>query len=214
LTQWNDPAIRNLNQDFNLPAERIIVVHESGNSSSLALLERHISMDIKWPGKSVNVVGPDELAATVRKTPYSIGYVDFSYATQTRMTFAAVANPYGEYVLPSMDSISKTVNSSMQVQNVSSIDRTDILIPPVMNTSMLGNSSYPLTGLYYASMPDNMSDATRNATLDFVRWIINEDRGQQALSEVQYPPIYQINEALMTYAEAIINSTTPRVSKN
>lgn len=209
ITRWDDPAIKNLNQNLNLPAERIIVVHEKGNSSSLALLEKYLSTDIKWPSNSISVLGPDELASTVRKTPYSIGYVDFSYATQTRMTFAAVANPHGEYVLPSTGSISQAVNSSMQVQNVTSINQTAILTPPFMNASMLGNSSYPLTGLYYASLPGNMS----NATLAFVKWMVDEDRGQQTLSEVQYPPIYQDNKPLTTYAEAVINSTAPKASK-
>jgi ABC-type phosphate transport system substrate-binding protein len=206
VTRWNDPVIKDLNRDLNLPAERIIVVRENGNSSSLTLLENYLSTDTKWPGSSVRVLGPDELAATVRKTPYSIGYVDFSYATQTRMTFAAVANPHGEYVLPSIDSIYQAVNSSMQVQNLTGASQTS-LNPPVMNTNMLGNSSYPLTGLYYASLPGN----TSNATLAFVEWMVGD--GQQTLSEVQYPPIYQDNEPLATYAGTIINSTVPKAAQ-
>ncbi len=86
VTKWDYPAIKDLNQDMNLPAEKIVVVHENGNSSSLALLGRCLSTNIKWPSNSISVLGPGELAATVRKTPYSIGYVDFSDATQTRMT--------------------------------------------------------------------------------------------------------------------------------
>jgi ABC-type phosphate transport system substrate-binding protein len=207
VTQWDDPAIKDLNQDLNLPPERIIVVHENRNSTSLTLLERYLSTDIRWPKSSMSVLGPDELAATVRKTPYSIGYVDFSYATQTRMTFAAV-DAGGRYVLPSMTSIGQAVNDSMQVQNVSSsINQTAALTPPFINASLLGNSSYSITGLYYVSLPDNAS----NATLDFVSWMIG--RGQQTLSEVQYPPIYQDGEPLTTYAEAVINGTAPRPPK-
>jgi ABC-type phosphate transport system substrate-binding protein len=203
VTRWDDPAIKDLNRDLNLPAERIVVVHEKRNSSSLALLENYLSTDVSWPGNSVRVLGPDELATTVRKTPYSIGYVDFSYATQTRMTFAAVANPHGEYVLPSAGSIGQAVNSSMQVQNVTGASLT----PPVMNVSMLGNGSYPLTGLYYASLPSS----TSNATLAFVGWMLGE--GQQTLSEVQYPSIYQDNEPLATYAGTIMNNTYPKASQ-
>jgi ABC-type phosphate transport system substrate-binding protein len=121
------------------------------------------------------------------------------------MTFAAVANPHGEYVLPSTDSIGQAVNSSMKVQNVTG--QTAGLTPPSIDASMLGNSSYPLTGLYYASLPGN----TSNATLAFVEWMI--DGGQQTLSEVQYPSIYQDNEPLATYAGAVINSTSPRATK-
>jgi ABC-type phosphate transport system substrate-binding protein len=208
VTRWDDPVIKSLNRDLNLPTESIILVHENGNSSSLALLEEYLSTDIGWPANSVSALGPDELATTVRKTPYSIGYVDFSYATQTRMTFASIANPSGEYVLPSTDSIYHAVNSSMQVQNITGINQTANFIVPSMNASMLGNSSYPITGLYYASMPDNAS----NATLAFVEWMTDE--GQQTLSEIQYPSIYRDNELLATYAGTVINSTYPKGSQD
>jgi phosphate transport system substrate-binding protein len=212
ITKWNDPAVKNLNQNFNLPAENIIVVHENGNSSTLTLLANYLSTDtIKWPKTSLSVFGPDELAATIRKTPYSIGYVDFSYATQTRMTYAAIANQQGKYVLPSSTSIWQAVNSSMRVQNMTGINQTSNLNPPSLDAGAFGNSSYPLTGLYYVSLPSDMPNNARNATLDFVRWIIGD--GQQTLSEVQYPSIYQNNEQLTTYSGAIINGTLPRPSK-
>jgi ABC-type phosphate transport system substrate-binding protein len=213
ITKWDDPAIKSLNSDMNLPSEKIILVHENRNSSSLALLESYLSTDIQWPKNSVSALGPDELAAMIRKTPYSIGYVDFSYATQTRMTFAAIGALDGQYILPSTDTIGRAVNSSMQVQNMTT-NRPSDLVPPFMNTSMLQNNSYPLTGLYYASWPNGTSDEVQNATLDFVKWVIDEDRGQKTLLEVQYPPIYQDNELLATYVGAVINSTTPIASKS
>jgi phosphate transport system substrate-binding protein len=190
-TRWDDPAIKSLNRDMNLPAERIIVVHEDWNSSSLVLLEMYLSTDVRWPSNSLSVLGPDELAATIRKTPYSIGYVDFSYATQTRMTFAAV-DAGGRYVVPSMGSIGRAI----ELQNFTSGDF-------VMNVSRFDNSSYPVTGLYYASWHADSA----NATLDLVNWTIDKGKGQQTLSEVQYPPMYQNNQLLMTQAETMINST-------
>jgi len=192
IVRWDDPAIKSLNEDMNLPAERIIVVHENKNGSSLALLERYLSTDIRWPEDSVGVLGPDELAAHVRKTPYSIGYVDFSYAVQTRMTFAAV-DANGEYLMPSMSSIGHAIES----QNFTSVDL-------VINTSRFDNSTYPLVGLYYASW---QKAEMKNATLDFASWIIEENAGQQTLSEVQYPTIYRDEQPLATYAERTINGT-------
>jgi phosphate transport system substrate-binding protein len=214
ITRWDDPAIKNLNQGMNLPSEMIIIVHESKNSSSLALLERYLSSDITWPDNSTSALGPDELAATVRKTPYSIGYVDFSYATQTRMTFASMAVGSGEYVVPSTDSIGHTINEAMQVQNLTATNQTTTnLTSPFINASRLGNTSYPLVGLYYALIPEN-NDINRNATVDFVSWIINQGKGQRTLSEVQYPSIYHNNELLVTYAETIINNTSSRETKD
>ena len=142
--------------------------------------------------------------AMVRKTPYSVGYVDFSYAIQTKMTFAAVANPSGEYVIPSIDSIGQAANTSMQIQNASGINQATAT-PPMINSSRIGNSSYPIIGLYYAALANNASN--RNSTLDFVKWITSENEGQQTLSEIQYPPIYRDNDPLAAYAEAIRNKT-------
>lgn len=205
ITEWDDAAVKNLNPDLNLPHNRIVVFHEDTDSrSSTTLLKRYLSFDaIRWSNGSIVASGPDELAAMVRKTPYSIGYVDFSYAIQTKMTFAAIANPHGEYVVPSIDSIGQAANTSMQIQNSSIINQTSA-IPPMINSSRLGNSSYPIVGLYYAALADHASVGSRNATLDFVRWIISESGGQQTLSEVQYPPIYRDNEPLAAYAGTII----------
>jgi len=55
----------------------------------------------------------------------------------------------------------------------------------VINSSRFDNSSYPITGLYYA-----VSERGGNATQDFIAWV-TDDAGQQVLAEVQYPPIYR-----------------------
>jgi ABC-type phosphate transport system substrate-binding protein len=72
----------------------------------------------------------------VRKIPYSIGYVDFSYAIQTKMTFAAIAEPHSDkYIIPSIDSISHTVNTALQIQNISNASQTTSTIttlPPLI----------------------------------------------------------------------------------
>ena len=210
ITEWDDEAIKNLNHGQNLPHEKIVVVHENTNSNgSLDLLKKYISPNsINWPDNgSIATTGPDDLAAMVRKTPYSIGYVDFSYAVQTKMTFAAIANMHsGRYITPSVDSIDQAVNTALKIQNVSSdITQGATTTLQVINSSNLGNSSYPIIGLYYATVIPNKSasDSETNGTLDFVKWIIDTGRGQQALTEVQYPPIYS-NATLMAYAQATI----------
>jgi phosphate transport system substrate-binding protein len=178
VARWDDPAIKELNPELNLPSERIVVVHENRNSSSLALLETYLLENITWPDNSVRTIGPDELAATIRATPYSIGYVDFSYAVQTRMTFAALATG-DEYVAPSTDSIDRAVKTGLQNVTVGGG------AVAIINSSRLDNSSYPVTGLYYAR-----SENGSNATQDFVAWI-TDNSGQQVLAEVQYPSLYR-----------------------
>jgi ABC-type phosphate transport system substrate-binding protein len=213
ITHWNDPAIEMLNKDLNLPDEKLRVVHERVNGS-LDLIIRSPS-NFTWPIDSIEASGPDELAATVRKTPYSIGYTDFSYAIQTKMTYAAMETRGGEYVVPSIDSIREAAETGLELRNNTDLDPT--VLPPVINASKLGNSSYSLVGLYYIAIGSNTVNYTgvsqtdntthnikRDATLDLVRWIIS-DKGQQTLSEVGYPALYRDNLPLRTYADKIIS---------
>lgn len=219
VTEWDDKAIKDLNEDLNLPHEKIIVIHEGQNSSSSDLLMNYIHPNpLKWPdkeGSSIIMRAPDELASMVRKTPYSIGYVDFSYTIQTKMTFAALANPEnGDYILPSADSINQAVNTTLQIKNITSNSNNSKQIaptPPLINSTRLGNGSYPIVGLYYAvendEKQDNNSIDNRNATLDFIKWIIDNSKGQQILSEVQYPSIYNDNNQLLSiYAQSVITN--------
>jgi phosphate transport system substrate-binding protein len=231
ITWWDDAAIKDLNPTLNLPHERIVVVHSSdddnnsnnnnGNSSSsLVLLKQYLGLQsLNWPkNDSIVASGPAELAEMVRKIPYSVGYVDFSYAVQTRMTYAAIGDADGDYIVPSMQSIGRAVDVALQFHN-SSTDRSSSLQqqehpPPTINRSRIVSGSYPIVGLYYASLLANDDDRDKEeegrrrnaAMLDFVEWIISETGGQQTLLEVQYPPIYPGNQQLATYAEIVIDT--------
>jgi phosphate transport system substrate-binding protein len=218
ITRWDDASIKDLNPSLNLPDERIVVVHsdDDGNnnsnssSSSLALLNQYLGLQsLSWPrNDSIAASGPAELAEMVRKIPYSVGYVDFSYAVQTRMTYAAIGDADGNYIVPSMQSIGQAVDIALQFQNSSTDPAASSLSqqsPPTINASRIVNGSYPIVGLYYAFLFANDPEIEEEgrssiATLDFVEWIISESGGQQTLLEVQYPPIYSGNEELATYA--------------
>jgi phosphate transport system substrate-binding protein len=153
----------------------------------------------------------------VRKIPYSVGYVDFSYAVQTKMTYAAIGDGNGDYIVPSMQSIGHSVDIALQVHNYST-DRSPSQEqqppPPTINASRIVSDSYPIVGLYYASLSANDDDKQEEeegrrrivAMLDFVKWLITESGGQQTLQEVEYPPIYPGNEQLATYAKITIDT--------
>jgi phosphate transport system substrate-binding protein len=223
ITRWNDAAIKDLNPSLNLPDERIVVVHSGdGNnngssSSSLVLLNQYLGLQsLSWPkNDSIAASGPAELAEMVRKIPYSVGYVDFSYAVQTRMTYAAIGDADGDYIVPSMQSIGQAVDIALQFQKSSTDPVSSSLSqqsPPTINASRIVNGSYPIVGLYYASLlanDDEKEEEGRRSiatTLDFVEWIISESGGQQTLLEVQYPPIYSGNEELATYATTTMDT--------
>lgn len=220
ITRWDDAAIKNLNPSLNLPDERIVVVHSgddnnnsSSSASSLVLLNQYLGLpSLSWPkNDSIAASGPAELAEMVRKIPYSVGYVDFSYAVQTRMTYAAIGDANGDYIVPSTQSIGRAVDVALQFHN-SSTDRSSSeqqQPPPTINASRLVNGSYPIVGFYYAGLLTNYDKEGRDdvATLDFVKWIISEGGGQQTLLEVQYPPIYPgNNKQLATYTKTTMDT--------
>jgi len=223
ITQWDDAVLKELNPSLNLPDERIVVVHTGDDdsidgSNSRMLLNGYLSLQsLSWPkNDSIIASGPADLAESVRKTPYSIGYVDFSYAVQTRMTYAAIADPDGDYVVPSMQSIGRAIDVALQFHN-SSMGPTSPQqqlppSPPTINASRIVSDAYPIVGLYYVSLfvnDDDKEESERRriaAMLDFVKWTVTESGGQQTLLEVQYPPIYSGNEQLAVYANTAMDT--------
>ncbi len=226
ISRWDDATIKDLNPSLNLPDETIVVVHDgddnnNSSSSSLVLLNQYLGLpSLSWPkNDSLTASGPGELAEMVRKIPYSVGYVDFSYAVQTRMTYAAIGHADGDYIVPSTRSIGRAVDVALQFYNAGA-DRSfpqQQLYPTINATRNVGDS-YPLVGLYYASLLANDDDKEEEerrrsvAMLDFVEWIISESGGQQTLLEVQYPPIYSGNEQLATYAKITMDTIRKSLS--
>jgi ABC-type phosphate transport system substrate-binding protein len=204
ITQWDDPRIKDKNPDTALPAEKIVVVHEGRAGSPSDLLAQYLGNDTVWAADSLMADSPEDLSATVRQTPYSVGYIDFSYAIQTRMTYAALANSDGEYVLPSLDSIGRAVQNGTLVQGNS----TDLSFAPSTSVGRLGAGSYPIVGFYYAVldgrelMPGTPEHEKAAAALDFANWAAGP-AGQQILVDMQYPWIYDRSAALAGYAAAL-----------
>lgn len=224
-TYWDDPRIKSLNPGTRLPHEQIVVVHEGAEGSASDMLGRYLApvsngTGIAWPESSRAADSTNSLSATVRQMPYSIGYVDFAFAIQTRMTFASLQNSDGKYILPSSDSIGAAVRNGtagMAAADTAPIDDGTSpenrapadAVPPVVSIGQLGNGSYPVVGFYYAAFPDSAVGANETAgaggskdaaTVDFVRWIVGSE-GQQVLKDLQYPSVYEQNKRLEAFAD-------------
>jgi phosphate transport system substrate-binding protein len=117
IKKWNDPAIAKQNSGVSLPASNITVVHRSDESGTtkgftefLAAYspewEKSVGVDktVKWP-LGTGAKGNDGVAAAVKQTPGSIGYVEQAYALQNNFTFAAVKNKAGKYIDPTLASV-------------------------------------------------------------------------------------------------------------
>ncbi|MCE4611550.1 MAG: phosphate ABC transporter substrate-binding protein PstS [Desulfurococcales archaeon] len=128
IKYWDDPRIKELNPGLNLPSKEIIAVHRSDSSGTTEIftLFLHKSAPSVWPrelvgkaidwpvdrkGNGVGAKGNEGVTSTVKSTPYSIGYVEWSYALDSGLPMAAIMNPRGEFLLPSIESIQKAVQN-------------------------------------------------------------------------------------------------------
>ena len=117
IKKWNDPAIAGQNSGVSLPSSDITVVHRSDESGTtkgftefLAAYspewEKSVGADktVKWP-TGTGAKGNDGVAAAIKQTPGSIGYVEQAYALQNNFTYADVKNKAGKYVTPTLESV-------------------------------------------------------------------------------------------------------------
>lgn len=118
IKRWNDPLIAKQNPGVALPNLPITVVHRSDGSGTTFLFTSYISLKaarwaaevgandaVKWP-TGIGGKGNDGVAAFVRQTQGSIGYVEYAFAKQNNLTYALLQNKAGKWVAPSAENFS------------------------------------------------------------------------------------------------------------
>ena len=116
ITKWNDPAIKKLNPKVALPNINIIVVHRSDGSGTTFIFANYLSKvskgwadkvgaatSVDWP-IGIGAKGNEGVAGNVAQTMGSIGYVEYAYAMQNKLTWARMVNHDGKTVTGNMTS--------------------------------------------------------------------------------------------------------------
>ncbi|MDX6639878.1 MAG: phosphate transport system substrate-binding protein [Solirubrobacteraceae bacterium] len=122
IKKWNDPAIAALNSGVSLPGDDITIVHRSDESGTTKGFTTYLSdvsgewkssvgadKTVKWP-TGTGAKGNYGVAATIKNTSGSIGYVEQAYALQNGFTYADVKNSAGNFVAPTLASTSAAGN--------------------------------------------------------------------------------------------------------
>ncbi len=112
IRKWNDEAIRSLNEGVNLPAKSITVVHRSDGSGTTWIFTNYLAKvsgdwahkvgfnkAVAWP-TGVGGKGNEGVASYVKRIKGAIGYVEYAYALQNRMTHVRLRNHDGNFVEP------------------------------------------------------------------------------------------------------------------
>lgn len=122
ITKWDDPAIAALNPGTVLPAEDIHVVHRTESSGTTYVFTDWLSKTSKtWEqriGRSkapnfpvgIGGTGSEGVTRVVKQTPGAIGYVEQNYAVANHLALADIANASGEFVPPSLESVSRAAS--------------------------------------------------------------------------------------------------------
>lgn len=119
ITNWNDPAIAATNPGAALPDLGITVVRRADSSGTTFVFTQHLSAisdtwkqgpgtgtTVTWPSSDKFVAAPknDGVAATLKQTPGSIGYVEYGFAKNARIESAWLENKAGKFIEPTIAS--------------------------------------------------------------------------------------------------------------
>jgi phosphate transport system substrate-binding protein len=198
---WNDPAIAALNADVKLPASPITVVHRSDGSGTTYNWTNYLSKGSpQWQAKvgagaavdwavGAGSKGNEGVAALVLQTGNSIGYVEYAYVLQNKLTYGLVQNKAGKFVKPGAASF-QAAAASAEWGNAQDFY--------LVMTDSPGDDAYPVAATAFILMHKDSRNPTRNrAALEFFRWALENGQKQAAaLDYVSLPP------GLVTQVEA------------
>jgi phosphate transport system substrate-binding protein len=200
ITKWNDPAIKALNPHANLPDMAITVVHRSDGSGTTFNFTDYLGKtDPEWKtkvGSDTSVSWPLGLggkgnagvAANVQQTQGAIGYVEFAYAMQNKMTYMDMTNADGKRVAPTMAAFQSAAANA---------DFTKVQDFYLILTNQPGAKSWPITAATYMLMRKDYAAARNSAVLKFLDWSLRD--GQDDAKKLDYVPF---PEAVVKQIEA------------
>ena len=189
ITKWNDPAIAALNAGVALPDAAIAVVRRADGSGTSFIFTNYLSKvnaewkakvgegtAVKWP-TGAGGKGNEGVAAFVGKLPNAIGYVEYAYVKQNKMTYAQLKNRDGNFVAPD------DVNFKAAAANA---DWAKTFYQVL--TDQPGKDSWPLTGATFIMM-HKVQDKPVSATnvLKFFDWAYAH--GDKMAEELEYVPL-------------------------
>ena len=207
IKKWNDPKIAADNPGVSLPTMDITVVHRSDGSGTSAVFTDYLSkVSPEWKEKvgtgtspswpvGLGGKGNEGVTGQVKSTPNTIGYVELAYAVQNKLPVAEIKNSSGNYITPSIDSV--TAAAAASAANTPEDLRVSI-------TNATGPQAYPISSYTYILVYKNQKDAGKGkALVDFLWWGIHD--GEGFAKELQYAPL---PADIVKRAEAKISSIT------
>jgi len=191
IANWNDPAIKRLNPSVKLPNLAIANIHRadgSGTTFNFTYYLDEVSPEwkdkvgsattVEWPG-GIGAKGNDGVANNVATTPGAIGYVEYAYADQNKLTFTSMTNKAGKTVAPTMETFQAAAANADWANS-----------PGFYNilANQPGDKSWPMTAATFILMPKKpASVAASNEALQFFKWAY--EKGDKMAQDLDYIPM-------------------------
>ncbi len=195
ITKWNDARLASANPGVALPNQDIIVVHRSdGSGTTYVWVDYLTKVSAEWAqkvgrGTSVNWPvglggrGNEGVAATVRQTPGAIGYVELGYALINKMAVGEVRNRVGNWITPSLESVTAAAAGAMSDMGPDTDFRVSI-------TNPAGPQAFPISSLTWLLVRKDYPDPAKARELvKFVWWSVTD--GQAQAARLGYAPLPQ-----------------------
>ncbi len=190
IKKWNDPAIAALNPGVPLPDATISIVRRADGSGTTFVFTNYLSkVNAEWKSKvgegaAVNWPtgaggkGNEGVSAFVSRLPNSIGYVEYVYAKQNKMSYVTLRNAAGSYVNP--DDLTFKAAAASAEWNKSFYQ---------ILTNQAGKDAWPITGATFILMHKVQDKPAQGAgSLKFFDWAyVNGDAQASALEYVPMP---------------------------
>jgi phosphate transport system substrate-binding protein len=214
ITKWNDTRIATLNPGAKLPASDILVVHRSEGSGTTFIFSDYLATvspawakapgrgkELQWPA-GMGAKGNEAVSGQVKQTPGAIGYVELAYAKQNKLAYASLQNAAGNFVEPTVESVTAAAEGAISKLPPNTDYRVSIVNAP-------GANSYPISSFTWLLVYRNQSDATKAKKLkDFMKWAFSE--GEQAAASLDYAPLPQaLAQRLTARIDSIGGAATP-----
>lgn len=190
ITKWNDPAITALNPGVKLPDMVISTVHRSDGSGTTFNFTNYLAKistewkdkvgsdtSVAWPG-GVGGKGNAGVASYVKQIPGSIGYVEYAYTMETKLTYTRMKNADNKVVMPDMGSFQAAAGNA----DFSKVSDFYLIL-----TNQPGAKSWPITAATYMLMRKDYPVAENAKVIKFSKWFL--ENGQAAAEKLAYVPL-------------------------
>jgi phosphate transport system substrate-binding protein len=191
IKTWNDPAIAKLNPSAKLPSQAIAVVHRSDGSGTTFNFTDYLqkaspewkskvgsNTAVEWP-VGIGAKGNEGVANNVAQTQGSIGYVEYAYAKQNKLTYTKMINKDGKTVAPTMDAFQAAAANA----NWNSVPGYGVIL-----SDQPGAASWPMTAATWILIHKQPQDpAAASEALKFFDWAYH--KGGKMAEDLDYVPM-------------------------